>query len=141
MDPMNGDDSITVAVIFVWFGMVVAISFLEAPLKLRARRSRCGSGSASSGLVFRALNTAESVLAVAVVGTMIVGSPPVEVFVPTGIAVAALIVQLVAVRPRLTGRSDAILTGAEAPRSHSHHVYIGLETAKSWPSWPAVSRC
>jgi hypothetical protein len=39
-------------------------------------------------------------------------------------------VQLAAVRPRLTRRSDAVLSGADAPRSRSHLAYIALEGIK-----------
>ena len=49
---------------------------------------------------------------------------------PAVVAVAVLLVQVLAVRPRLTRRSDAVLAGADAPRSHGHHVYVGLELVK-----------
>jgi hypothetical protein len=39
--------------------------------------------------------------------------------------------QLVFVRPRLTRRSDAVLAGQDAPRSHAHLVYIVLEAVKT----------
>jgi hypothetical protein len=45
--------------------------------------------------------------------------------------VAVLAVQLVFVRPRLTRRSDAVLAGQDAPRSHAHHVYVVLEAVKT----------
>lgn len=127
---MSGADSIAVAVAFVWLGMVVAISFGEAPLKFRAPEVTPRIGLGIGRLVFRAFNTAEALLATAAVITMIVGAPPAAILVPTGIAVGVLIVQLVAVRPRLTRCSDAVLAGSDAPRSHSHHVYIGLEIVK-----------
>ncbi len=38
--------------------------------------------------------------------------------------------QLIAVRPRLTRRSDSVLAGAQGPRSRAHYVYIGLEVVK-----------
>jgi hypothetical protein len=34
------------------------------------------------------------------------------------------------VRPRLNRRSDAVLAGRNAPRSHAHHAYVGLEVVK-----------
>lgn len=49
---------------FVWLGMVVAISFLEAPLKFRAPGITLLLGLGIGRLVFRALNAAEIVLAV-----------------------------------------------------------------------------
>jgi hypothetical protein len=127
---MSGADSIAVAVTFVWLGMVVAISFLEAPVKSRAPGVTLRIGLGIGRLVFRALNTAEALLATAVGITLIVGAHPATVLVPTLTATAVLIVQLVAVRPRLTRRSHAVLAGRDAPRSHSHHVYIGLDTPK-----------
>lgn len=61
---------IAAAVPFVWLGMVLAISFLEAPLKFRAPGITLPLGLGIGRLVFRALNAAEIVLAVllAVVG-------------------------------------------------------------------------
>jgi hypothetical protein len=44
--------------------------------------------------------------------------------------VVLLVAQLLLVRPRLTRRSDAVLTGEDAPRSHAHYAYVALETAK-----------
>jgi hypothetical protein len=127
---VNGAEAVATAVIFVWLGMVLAISFIEAPIKFRAPNVTRQIGLGIGRLVFRALNTVEAVFAAAVVVTLIVGGPPARVWVPAGIAVLALVVQLLAVRPRLTHRSDAVLAGGDAPRSHSHYAYIALETLK-----------
>lgn len=43
---------------------------------------------------------------------------------------AILLIQMFAVRPHLTRRSNRILAGANAPRSNGHHVYIALEAVK-----------
>ena len=48
----------------------------------------------------------------------------------TDVAVAALAVQLVVVRPRLNRRSDEVLAGRVGPRSRGHHVYVALELIK-----------
>ena len=47
------------------------------------------------------------------------------------VAFAALAIQLIAVRPRLTRRSDKVLAGHDAPRSRDHYVYVGLEAVKA----------
>jgi hypothetical protein len=47
------------------------------------------------------------------------------------VATVVLVVQIGAVRPRLTRRSDQVLAGLDAPRSRGHLVYIGLEAIKS----------
>ena len=49
----------------MWLGMVVAISFIKAPLKFRAPRVSLPIGLGIGRLVFRALNAVEAVLAVA----------------------------------------------------------------------------
>jgi hypothetical protein len=48
--------SIAAAATYVWLGMILAISFLEAPLKFRARGVSIPIGLAIGRLVFRALN-------------------------------------------------------------------------------------
>lgn len=127
---MNGAESAAVAAIFLWLGMVTAISFLEAPLKFRAPGVTLPIGLGIGRLVFRALNLAETVLAVLVVVTMILGAPPVWFLVPGAAAVALLGLQLAAVRPRLARRSDAVLSGAGTAGSRSHYAYIALEVLK-----------
>ncbi|GLY90179.1 DUF4149 domain-containing protein [Actinoallomurus iriomotensis] len=127
---MSTAPAIATAVTFVWLGMVLAISFLEAPLKFRAPDVTLRVGLGIGRIVFRALNAVEAVLAVVLVVALAVDRPDTAGLVTLIVAVVVLLVQLVAVRPRLTRRSDAVLSGADAPRSHAHHVYIALESLK-----------
>jgi hypothetical protein len=55
--------AVAAAALMVWLGMVLAISFLEAPLKFRAPDVTVPIGLGIGRLAFRALNTAEAVLA------------------------------------------------------------------------------
>lgn len=64
--------AIASAVVFVWLGTVLAISFLEAPLKFRAPGVTIPLGLGIGRPVFRALNIAETVLAAA--GAVTVGA-------------------------------------------------------------------
>ena len=131
---MSAGSAIAVAITFVWLGMVLAISFLEAPLKFRAPNVSLQIGLGIGRLVFRALNTVEVAFAlviVAIVAGGTAGPTPVRIAVAFAVAIAALAIQLIAVRPRLTRRSDRVLAGAEGPRSHAHYVYVGLEAAKT----------
>jgi hypothetical protein len=114
---------------FVWLGRVLAISFLEAPLKFRAPGVTIPLGLGIGRLVFRALNTVEAVLALVLAVCLVVGDPGAAVF-PAVLAIGVLLAQVLAVRPRLTRRSDAVLAGEDAPRSHAHYVYVGLEVVK-----------
>ncbi|MGV9585455.1 hypothetical protein [Nocardia farcinica] len=114
----------------LWLGMVVAISFLEAPLKFRAPGITVPLGLGIGRIVFKALNTVEAVLAVLLVLACLVLSPATAVWVWLGVAVAVLAVQILLVRPPLSRRSDRVLAGEELPRSTAHYYYIALEVAK-----------
>jgi hypothetical protein len=122
--------AVAVAAIFVWLGMVVAISFIEAPLKFRAPGVTLQVGLGIGRLVFRALNGVELLLAAVTAVAFIVRPPGVGAVVAAAVAVIALLVQVLLVRPQLTKRSDAVLAGGEAPRSHAHLAYVGFELVK-----------
>ncbi len=119
-----------IAVTFIWLGMLLAISFLEAPLKFRAPHVTLQIGLGIGRLVFRALNIVEVVFALVLAAIAVSGPAPLRIIVAFGVVVAALAVQLLAVRPRLTRRSDQVLAGLDAPRSRAHYVYVGLEVVK-----------
>lgn len=118
------------AATFIWLGMVLAISFLEAPLKFRAPGVTTVIGLGIGRLVFRALNVAEAVLALVVVAVVPVAGATVGVGGGVGVLVVLLLAQLVLVRPALNRRSDRVLAGEDLPRSRLHLVYIALEVAK-----------
>lgn len=128
---MSAGQAIAAAVTFTWLGMVLAISFLEAPLKFRAPHVTLQIGLGIGRLVFRALNTVEVVFAVVIVAVLAAQPTPMRINAAFCVALAALATQLLAVRPALTRRSDAVLAGEDAPRSGGHYVYIGLELAKA----------
>jgi hypothetical protein len=128
---MTTGAAIATAAIFVWLGMVAAISFLEAPLKFRAPGVTRPIGLAIGRLVFRALNSVEIVLAVIVTAAFAVDTPRIATVIAVAVAVLALLVQLVAIRPRLSRRSDAVLAGAgSSSRSRAHHGYLAAELVK-----------
>jgi len=122
---------VAAAATLLWLGMVLAISFLEAPLKFRAPGVDVRTGLAIGRLVFRALNAIEVGWAVVIVLALIIHAPPSAAGTTAGIlVVAVLATQIGAVRPHLTRRAEQVLAGADVPRSSIHHVYIVLETVK-----------
>ncbi len=130
---MNHWLALAVAAVFVWLGMVLAISFLEAPLKFRAPGVTIQLGLVIGRLVFRALNMCEVVLAAAALLGSVLGRAPGGALAVLGVAVVALGAQVLGVRPALTRRSDAVLADArvaESGRSHAHLVYVGFEATK-----------
>ncbi len=121
---------IQIAVTFLWLGMVLAISFMEAPLKFRAPGVTVPIGLGIGRLVFRALNGVEAALALLLGVIWVLSWPQYNgSFFVMG-AVVCLLLQVVAVRPALTRRSDAVLAGEDSPRSRAHHVYVLLELLK-----------
>jgi chromate transport protein ChrA len=120
------------AAAFTWLGMVLAISFLEAPLKFRAPGVTLRLGLGIGRVVFAALNRVELALLV-VVGIALAAGPRSTPLVVLAAALAAVLaVQLGVLRPALRRRSERVLAGddADAPRSRHHLVYIGLEIVK-----------
>jgi hypothetical protein len=118
-----------VAAVFVWLGMVLAISFLEAPLKFRAPGVTLQIGISIGRLVFTALNRAEALLGLIAFAALLF--KPSYSVIALLIPVFALAVQMLVVRRWLNRSSDAVLAGAEGPRSRGHYAYIGLEVLKA----------
>ena len=123
-------EAVAAAATFVWLGMVLAISFLEAPLKFRAPDVTLRIGLGIGRLVFRALNACELVLAATIAVALVANRPGNGATAAYVVAVLALGTQLLGVRPALTRRSDSVLEGREGPRSRAHLVYVVLELVK-----------
>jgi hypothetical protein len=122
--------AVAAAAAFCWLGMVLGISFLEAPLKFRAPGITLPLGLGIGRIVFRALNRAELVLLTVLAVAVLVGTRTAPLLVLTAILVVLLGVQLAAIRPRLNRRSDRVLAGEDLPRSREHLVHVALELVK-----------
>jgi hypothetical protein len=122
--------AVAVAAVFLWLGMVLAISFVEAPLKFRAPGVTLQIGLGIGRLVFRVLNGCELALAVIVAASFAIRPPSMTVAVAAAVAASTLLAQVLLVRPRLARRSDTVLAGGDGPRSRAHWAYIGLEAVK-----------
>ena len=118
------------AVVFIWLGMVLAISFLETPLKFRAPGVDIPIGLGIGRIVFRALNRAEITLALVTLAAVVVGRPSSGVAALTVAILVILAGQLIAIRPQLNRRTDRVLAGHNLPRSTMHLYYVALEAAK-----------
>lgn len=126
---MNGG-MVAAAAGLVWLGMVIAISFLEAPLKFRAPGITVPLGLGIGRLVFRALNIAEAVLALFALAGLALAAWPAAGFWLLA-AILILVVQLAIVRPVLQRRSNRVLAGeTSGKRSRMHRVYPALEAFK-----------
>jgi hypothetical protein len=126
--------AVQVAVPFTWLGMVLAISFLETPLKFRAPGITVPLGLGIGRLVFRALAGAELALAVALTAALVLedgsGMVGAATWTPTALLGAVLAVQASVLRPRLEKRAHLVVTGESPPRSRLHLAYVALEGLK-----------
>jgi hypothetical protein len=121
---------VVAAAALLWLGMVLAISFLEAPLKFRAPGLDLRTGLAIGRIVFRALNCAEVAWALIIAGCLLVEPLPFRLTIAAMASVGLLLAQVGLVRPALNRRSNEVLAGRDAPRSSMHHVYVTFEAAK-----------
>jgi len=121
---------VAAATIFVWLGMVLAISFLEAPLKFRAPGVTLRIGLGIGRLIFRALNTLELLFAVVICAVLFTHHIPDSLNIAITVAIGALLLQLVVIRPLLSRRTTEVLEGDEGERSRAHFGYVALEVVK-----------
>ena len=114
----------------LWLGFVLAISFLEAPIKFRAPHADRRAALSIGQLVFRALVRVEIALALVTAASLAVAGFPAA---PTGwfAAVAAtLTVQVVWLLPRLDALATERIAGRSGGPSRAHVAYVAGECAK-----------
>ncbi|MGE4428298.1 MAG: hypothetical protein AB7G37_17730 [Solirubrobacteraceae bacterium] len=121
---------LSLAVVWLWLGIVIAISFIEAPIKFRAPGITRELGLGIGRLVFRAVNAVESVLALVLVGVALLGDPDSTTGVLIGVIAVLLALQLGLVRPPLDRRAARITAGEEVPPSRLHLAYVIPEGVK-----------
>ncbi|MDI6022275.1 hypothetical protein QBL02_01800 [Leucobacter sp. UT-8R-CII-1-4] len=114
----------------LWFGMVAAISFIEAPLKFQAPGITIPLGLGIGRLVFFALNVAEGILLVATL--LLAFLPGVRRLAAARLSwvlalAAVFIVKITVIRPPLNARTDQVLAGADPGQSPWHYIYIAAD--------------
>ncbi len=111
---------------FVWAGIVVGISFLEAPVKFTAPSLTLPVGLDVGRHVFAALNRTELVLALA--SAVLVWSARARrgVWMALGVAWLVVLVQTAWLLPALDARAVVIIAGGHPPASTGLHLLYGL---------------
>jgi hypothetical protein len=127
---VTGANVVQIAVPFIWLGMVLAISFLETPLKFRAPGITVPLGLGIGRLEFRALAVVELALAGVLTAALVVGGPTTAVIILASLLWAVLVVQVAVLLPRLDRRARFILSGGNLPRSRLHLAYVALDGIK-----------
>jgi hypothetical protein len=132
--PRSGPESAHLVALLVpalWLGFVLAISFLEAPIKFRAPGVTRDAALSIGRLVFRALARVELCLWLLEGIALWLAGWPAEArvwFAGLGLVVA---LQQAWLLPRLNRRAEAVLGGDPVPPDRRlHGLYVGMECVK-----------
>ncbi len=115
----------------VWLGLLIGLSFIEAPLKFQAPNVTIELGLGIGQLVFRALNKMEIILSLIFIlaGFKYYLSNRV-VLILTSALVAIVMYQSIWLLPALDQRVEMILDGQQLAKSYHHYLFIILEVSK-----------
>jgi hypothetical protein len=119
-----------IAIPFVWLGMVVALSFVEAPLKFKAPDITLSLGLGIGRLVFAALNRIEIICAFVLLAAYLAVSANRAMAVFFGITAVIKSIQTLWLLPALDERTLLIISGVTPPPSPLHLVFVVLEVVK-----------
>ena len=120
-----------IAVPFIWFGMIGAISFMEAPLKFTAPNITLALGLGIGRVVFQTLNKIEIVLAVLLIISVFMRRPKGKSWIYfLGIALILLILETIWLLPVLDVRAVQVISGNAPPFSNAHIIYIVFDAVK-----------
>ena len=118
------------ALIMLWAGVVIGVSFLAAPAKFGAPGLSLPVAMEVGRREFGALDLAEIVFAVVTLALAAYARP--ERLIWLGLAVAAVVVTLQALwlLPVLDARAELIIRGETPEPAPWHALYIGAEVVK-----------
>lgn len=119
------------SVLFAWLGLILGISFIEAPLKFQAPGITFELGLGIGRLVFGALNKIEVLL------TITIAIPSIYLFASNRlvsififIIFTILAIQTFYLLPLLNIRAENILRHKFVVPSNHHFIYVGFEFLK-----------
>src|SRR5699024_3829135 len=120
----------------VWIGLIIGISFIEAPLKFTAPGITIPLGLGIGRRVFLAMNITEIVIGIVLLIALVSGWRSRRIHkvayfgtmrLYTFIALAMLLTKTAIIRPLLAVETDAVLAGTSDGGSLTHSYYIGVE--------------
>jgi hypothetical protein len=115
----------------IWLGMVLGISFLEAPVKFMAPSVTLEIGLDIGRYVFGAFNKVECALALAMAILLIIIRKKDRSMIPLGLAWLSLALQTAWLLPVLEARVEVIIQGQTPAPSILHTIYVVLEVLKA----------
>lgn len=111
----------------IWLGLLIGISFIEAPLKFTAPGITIPLGLGIGQLVFTAMNYVEIALFMVLVLSSVKRGVDRRFWtLVVGLGVV-LVAKVALIRPQLAKRTDAVLAGLEPGGSMAHYFYIAAD--------------
>ena len=130
----NRKDSIdrsAACIALIWLGMVLGISFLEAPVKFMAPSVTREIGLDIGRHVFGVFNKVECVFALVLAILLIITRRRHLSLIPISLVWLSLALQTVWLMPVLAARTELIIQGQTPSPSVSHTIYVVLEIIKA----------
>lgn len=123
---------IIAALSFIWSGMIIAISFLEAWLKFRAPGITLSLGLGIGRLVFSVLNAVEWVFCAAIIFILFVlrAAKVQKLYWPFCTCIILLLLQSLWLLPALNTRAELYIQNMPVPSSFDHFYYGIAEVLK-----------
>jgi len=123
---------IVLLILGIWTGMILGISFLEAPLKFQAPNITTVLGLGIGKLVFGALNKVEMIFSVILIGWIFFQYKNINTPI---LIILTFLISLIAIQsfwllPILNERVNNMLDGIEVAKSNHHFYYVGFEILK-----------
>ncbi len=115
----------------MWFGLILGLSFIEAPLKFQAPGIDLPLGLGIGKLVFTVLNKIEIVCVLLLI--YYIWRYPATSRTPTSyiwILTAIILIQSIFLLPILNERASQIIEGISLPHSYHHLMFVLLEIGK-----------
>ena len=120
-----------VCISLVWLGMILGISFLEAPVKFTAPSVTLEIGLDIGRQVFGVFNKVECAIALAMAILIVIVRQKGWLLILPGVVSSSLALQTFWLLPVLNDRVELILHGQTPEPSPLHTLYIGLEISKA----------
>jgi Domain of unknown function (DUF4149) len=118
------------ALIMLWAGVLIGVSFLAAPAKFDAPGLSLPVAMEVGRREFGALNLIELALAVVTLALAFYARPERTIWLGLGVAAVIVLVQWLWLLPVLDARAELIIRGETPEPAPWHALYIGAEVVK-----------
>lgn len=119
-----------IAITFIWVGLIIGISFVEAPLKFQAPGITLALGLGIGKLVFGALTKIEMFFSVIIVAILVMTGAKIRTWAFFGAPLVVVVIDNAWLMPILDIRIDMLVSGMTPPSSNAHCWYVALELIK-----------